>query len=428
MTLAPQHSTQRRPVAPKLLKPLDNGEIKVLLLEGVNKTGISILEKAGYQVETHAKALDPAVLREKIKDVHVIGLRSKTQLTADILGEAKKLLAIGCFCIGTNQVDLEFAADNGIAVFNSPFSNSRSVAELMISEIIALSRQLGDRNNELHRGVWNKTSKNCNEIRGKTLGIVGYGHIGAQLSVIADSMGMSVIFYDVLQIMPLGTARPVASLDELLAQADYVSLHVPETDETKNMIGARELGLMKKGAYVLQASRGTVVDIPALAAALRSGHLGGAAVDVYPVEPFANGPNFQSELIGCPNTILSPHIGGSTEEAQSSIGVEVGAALVRYVNAGTTLGAVNFPECDLRAPSADSKTVRILNVHQNVPGVLKQLNKVLSEFNIEKQICDSRGAIAYFMADLLVENEQDYQSIYDRIDALEQNVHTRLLY
>ncbi|TPX54408.1 phosphoglycerate dehydrogenase [Powellomyces hirtus] len=424
-------SPARQPVKagpPKALKPFNNGEIKILLLEGVNATGIKILENAGYQIEAHAKALSPEVLKEKIKDVHAIGLRSKTQLTAEILAEAKKLLVIGCFCIGTNQVDLEYAAAHGIAVFNSPFSNSRSVAELMICEIIALSRQLGDRTTELHQGTWNKTSKNCNEIRGKTLGIVGYGHIGAQLSVIADAMGMVVIFYDVQQIMPLGLAKPVDTLDELLAQADYVSLHVPETDETKNMIGEREVNLMKKGAYLLQASRGTVVDIPAVAAALRSGQLGGAAIDVYPVEPFANGPNFESELRGCPNTILTPHIGGSTEEAQSSIGVEVASALVRYVNNGTTLGAVNFPECDIRSPSADSKTVRLLNTHHNVPGVLKQINKVLSDFNIEKQIVDSRGPIAYLMADINVEHPEDYQKIYERIEALASNIRTRLLY
>ncbi|KAJ3021636.1 hypothetical protein HKX48_008117 [Thoreauomyces humboldtii] len=413
---------------PKALKPFNNGEIKVLLLEGVNATGIQILKNAGYQVECHAKALDPEVLKEKIKDVHVVGLRSKTQLTAEILAVAKKLLVVGCFCIGTNQVDLEYAAAHGIAVFNSPFSNSRSVAELMICEIIALSRQLGDRNNELHAGTWNKTSKNCNEIRGKTLGIVGYGHIGAQLSVIGDALGMSVVFYDVQQIMPLGTARPLDTLEELLAVADFVTLHVPETDETKNMIAAPQLAAMKRGAYLLQASRGTVVDIPAVAAALRSGQLGGAAIDVFPVEPYANGPSFESELRGCPNTILTPHIGGSTEEAQSSIGIEVAAALVRYVNNGTTAGAVNFPECDIRAPSAESKTVRLLNTHHNVPGVLKQINKILQEFNIEKQQLDSRGPIAYLMADLTVDHESDYQRISDAIEQLPSNIRTRLLY
>ncbi|KAI8816693.1 uncharacterized protein EV422DRAFT_544518 [Fimicolochytrium jonesii] len=417
-----------RQSVPKILKPFDNAEVKVLLLEGVNPTGIKLLEKAGYQVECHSKALPLEILKEKIKDVHAIGIRSKTQLTAEVLAEAKKLLVVGCFCIGTNQVDLEYAASQGIAVFNSPFSNSRSVAELMICEIIALSRQLGDRTTEMHQGMWNKTAKGCNEIRGKTLGIVGYGHIGSQLSVIADGLGMFVSFYDIQQIMPLGMAKPVDTLDELLTTADYISLHVPETEETRNMIGARELKLMKKGSYLLQASRGTVVDIPALAEALRSGHLGGAAIDVFPVEPFANGPNFESELRGCPNTIITPHIGGSTEEAQSSIGTEVGSAMVRYINNGTTQGAVNFPECDLRAPAAESKTVRLLNTHHNVPGVLKAINKILSDINIEKQIVDSRGAIAYLMADISVEDVASYQTIYDRVQALPQNIRTRLLY
>ncbi|KAJ3176951.1 hypothetical protein HDU85_006481 [Gaertneriomyces sp. JEL0708] len=412
---------------PKALKPFHQGDVKILLLEGVNKTGVEILQRAGYSVECHAKALDPEVLREKIKDVHAVGIRSKTQLTADILKDAKKLLVVGCFCIGTNQVDLEYAATHGIAVFNSPFSNSRSVAELMICEIIALSRQIGDRNKEMHTGQWQKTSKNCMEIRGKTLGIVGYGHIGAQLSVIAEALGMNVIFHDVVQMMPLGTARQVASIDELLSTADFVTLHVPETDETKNMIGDREIRLMKPTAHLLQASRGTVVDIPALAAALKEGRLGGAAVDVFPVEPFANGPDFVSELKGCPNTILTPHIGGSTEEAQSSIGVEVASALVRYINSGTTQGAVNLPECALRSICADSKTVRVLNVHHNVPGVLKTINKNLQDFNIEKQICDSRGNVAYMMADVTVETEKDLDAIYERLEGMQHNVRTRLL-
>ncbi|KAI8904738.1 hypothetical protein EDD86DRAFT_194372 [Gorgonomyces haynaldii] len=412
----------------KNLKPFDVKEIKVLLLEGLNATGVNILKGAGYQVETHPKALSEELLREKIKDVHAIGIRSKTKLTASILKEAKNLKVIGCFCIGTNQVDLEYAAHHGIAVFNSPFSNSRSVAEMVIAQVIALSRQLGDRNTELHNGVWNKTSNNCREIRGKTLGIIGYGHIGSQLSVLADSMGMSVIFYDILQQMPLGTARAVSSLPELLSSADFVTLHVPETPETKNMIGAKELSLIKKGGFLINASRGTVVDIPALCQSLKSGHLAGCAVDVFPVEPFANGKNFTSELMGCPNTILTPHIGGSTEEAQSSIGIEVGNALVRYINTGSTLGSVNFPEADIRSPSADSKTIRIINVHQNVPGVLKQINRVLSDFNIEKQYCDSKDAIAYFMADVTIEVESDMQVIYDAIASMQENISTRILY
>ncbi|KAJ1342956.1 hypothetical protein BSLG_002463 [Batrachochytrium salamandrivorans] len=354
------------------------------------------------KVEAHAKALPEALLKEKIKDVHAIGIRSKTQLTADVLKEAKKLMAVGCFCIGTNQVDLEYAASHGISVFNSPFSNSRSVAEMAIAEIIALSRQLGDRNTEMHNGIWNKTSSSCKEIRGKVLGIVGYGHIGSQLSVLADSFGMSIIFYDTLQIMPLGTAKRVSTLKELLSTADFVTLHVPETDETKNMIGESS----------------TVVDILALKAALVSGHLAGAAVDVYPVEPFTNGKHFESELIGCPNTLLTPHIGGSTEEAQSSIGVEVGSALTRFINSGSTLGAVNFPEADIRSISMGANTVRVINCHHNVPGVLKQINRILSKFNIEKQICDSKGSVAYLMADILVDSEKDLIQIFDGISAI----------
>jgi D-3-phosphoglycerate dehydrogenase len=299
---------------------------------------------------------------------------------------------------------------------------------MVIAQIIALSRQMCDRNTELHQGIWNKTSSQCHEIRGKSLGIVGYGHIGSQLSVLADSMGMRVYFFDILQTMPLGTAKPLPTIEELLKTCDFISLHVPETAETKNMIGKREFDLMKKGAVFINASRGTVVDIPALAAALKSGHLQGAAVDVYPVEPFKNGPGFETELIGCPNTILTPHIGGSTEEAQSSIGIEVGNALVRFINTGSTLGSVNFPEVDIRAPSADSMTIRIINVHQNVPGVLKQINKTLSDYNIEKQICDSKDAIAYFMADVTVENEGDMQIIYEALNKIPENILTKILY
>ncbi|KAH6585028.1 hypothetical protein BASA61_007100 [Batrachochytrium salamandrivorans] len=384
-------------------KPFNACNIKVLLLEGVNQTGIKILTNAGYQVEAHAKALPEALLKEKIKDVHAIGIRSKTQLTADVLKEAKKLMAVGCFCIGTNQVDLEYAASHGISVFNSPFSNSRSVAEMAIAEIIALSRQLGDRNTEMHNGIWNKTSSSCKEFVEKYSALL-------------------------VMIMPLGTAKRVSTLKELLSTADFVTLHVPETDETKNMIGEVELALMRKGTYLINASRGTVVDILALKAALVSGHLAGAAVDVYPVEPFTNGKHFESELIGCPNTLLTPHIGGSTEEAQSSIGVEVGSALTRFINSGSTLGAVNFPEADIRSISMGANTVRVINCHHNVPGVLKQINRILSKFNIEKQICDSKGSVAYLMADILVDSEKDLIQIFDGISAIPENISTRLLY
>lgn len=309
--------------------------------------------------------------------MHVIGIRSKTKLSARVLKEARNLIVVGCFCIGTNQVDLQYAADHGIAVFNSPFSNSRSVAELVIAEIIALARQLGDRSNEMHNGTWNKVSNKCWEIRGKTLGritsrhainslayvsigIIGYGHIGAQLSVLAEAMGMTVIFYDVVNLMALGTARQVETLEDLLAGSDFVTCHVPELPETKNMIGQQQLDHMKKGSYLINASRGTVVDIPALIHAMRSGKIAGAALDVYPNEPAGNGDYFDSDLNAwgadlraLKNLILTPHIGGSTEEAQGAIGIEVGQALVRYVNEGSTLGAVNVPEVALRSLTMD---------------------------------------------------------------------------
>lgn len=332
--------------------------------------------------------------------MHVIGIRSKTKLSARVLKEAKNLIVVGCFCIGTNQVDLQYAADHGIAVFNSPFSNSRSVAELVIAEIIALARQLGDRSNEMHSGTWNKVSNKCWEIRGKTLGalpfldrgglckvpytsatgIIGYGHIGAQLSVLAEAMGMSVIFYDVVNLMALGTASQVPTLEALLAQADFVTCHVPELPETKNMIGRKEFDHMKNGSYLINASRGTVVDIPALILAMRSGKIAGAALDVYPNEPAGNGDYFNSDLNtwgidlrSLKNLILTPHIGGSTEEAQSAIGVEVGQALVRYVNEGTTLGAVNLPEVALRSLTMDEPNhARVIYIHKNIPGVLRK--------------------------------------------------------
>ena len=412
----------------KHLRPFNTQEVKILLLENVSQVAVDNFRREGYQVEFHSKALPEELLKEKIAHAHAVGIRSKTHLTASVLECAKNLLAIGCFCIGTNQVDLDYAASRGIGVFNSPFSNSRSVAEMTIANIIFLARQMGDRNNEVHRGVWNKVSKACFEIRGKMLGIIGYGHIGSQLSVLAESMGMNVMFFDILQIMPLGCAEPKSSLSELLREADFVTLHVPSTPDTANMIGKEELALMKKGSYLINASRGNVVVIPDLVEALKSGHLAGCAVDVYPKEPHSNSTNFVTELQGCPNTILSPHIGGSTEEAQFAIGCEVSANLQKYINNGSTLGAVNFPECDLRMPSVTSKTARIVNLHNNVPGVLKQINKILSDFNIEKQICDSKGPIAYFMADIASENVEDLRSIYSQIESIDDNILTRILY
>ncbi|RHZ52884.1 hypothetical protein Glove_456g12 [Diversispora epigaea] len=421
---------------PKQLKPFNSGDIKVLLLENVNQSAVEILTKEGYQVETHPKALPEDVLIEKIRNVHCIGIRSKTKLTQKVLQEAKKLLVIGCFCIGTNQVNLEFSAKQAIAVFNSPFSNSRSVAELVISEIIALSRQLGDRNIELHSGIWNKVSANCYEIRGKSLGIIGYGHIGSQLSVLAEAMGLTVYFHDILQLMPLGSAKQVGSLEELLELSDFITIHVPETEETKNMIGENEINKMKKESYLINASRGTVVHIPALVKSLKSGHLAGAALDVYPREPGSNGPHFDdqlntwtSELLKCKNVILTPHIGGSTEEAQKSIGIEVSTALYKYINYGTSIGAVNFPEIDLRAIQiTEERKIRILFAHHNVPGVLKEINEILSNHNVEKQYSDSRGEIAYMMADVSDVDENDISKIYASISSTKSNILTRIVY
>ncbi|KAF9300746.1 hypothetical protein BGZ74_007544 [Mortierella antarctica] len=374
----------------KVLKPFNTANIKILLLENVNETAVSAMRAQGYQVETHAKALAEDVLIEKIRDVHCIGIRSKTKLTKKVLDAAEKLGVIGCFCIGTNQ--------------------------------------LGDRNNEMHQGIWSKVSANCFEIRGKTLGIVGYGHIGSQLSVLAESMGMRVFFHDVVPLMPLGTSKQVNSLDELLEMSDFVTLHVPETEDTKNMIGEHELNRMKQGSFLINASRGTIVQIPALAKALRSGHLGGAAVDVFPKEPAANGKFFESELVGCPNTLLTPHIGGSTEEAQSMIGVEVSQALIKFINNGTSIGAVNFPEVDLRAIRDEENSIRLCYTHMNVPGVLLRITNILAEHNVDKQFSDSKGKIAYLMADISDVTPEQIQEIYQRVSETPTNIVTRVLY
>ncbi|KZW01951.1 hypothetical protein EXIGLDRAFT_708543 [Exidia glandulosa HHB12029] len=419
----------------KVLHPIAQDEIKLLLLENISQDAVRAFEKQGFQVDHFTKAWSEEELIAKIGQYHAIGIRSKTKITEPVLKAASKLLVIGCFCIGTNQVDLVTAARAGIPVFNSPFSNSRSVAELVMAEIISLSRQLFDRAYEMRTGVWNKVSKNCYEIRGKTLGIVGYGHIGSQLSVLAESFGMRVLFYDVLILMPLGSARQVETLDELLSQSDFVTLHVPELPETTNMISAPQLAAMKKGAYLINNARGRVVDIPALVDAVKSGHLAGAALDVYPSEPGSNGSAFDDKLNSfatglrsLPNIILTPHIGGSTEEAQRMIGDEVASALTRYLNYGSTIGAVNFPEVDLRAIAAEqANQVRVCHVHVNQPGVLREVNDILSPFNVEKQYTDSKGAVAYLMADIADVTPRDVQSIYDRISQTRANILTRLL-
>ncbi|ORX41068.1 hypothetical protein BD324DRAFT_586233 [Kockovaella imperatae] len=412
------------------------GKQRILLLENINLDAAEYLKKAGFEVDHVTKAYSEEELVAKLPAYDAVGIRSKTKITAKVIDACPKLLVIGCFCIGTNQVDLLKAAQRGVAVFNSPFSNSRSVAELVIAEIISLSRQLLDRSSEMRAGIWNKLSKGCWEIRGKTLGIVGYGHIGSQLSVLAEAFGMSVIYYDVIPLMPLGSARQVDSLQELLNRADFVTLHVPEIPDTIGMMGAAEFAHMKKGSYFINNARGKVVDLDALASALESGHLAGAAVDVYPKEPGANGPGFNDNLgpfiprlRQIPNLILTPHIGGSTEEAQRAIGSEVSTALSRYLDVGTTLGAVNFPEVDLRAiTTQDERHIRVCHVHKNEPGVLKRVNNILADHNIEKQFSDSKGDIAYLMADISDVGEEEVENIYKQISAASSNILTRLLY
>ena len=397
---------------------------KVLLLEDVASVAVKKLEAAGYEVETMKGALTEEELRDKIRDVHAVGIRSRTPITSRVLDNANKLLCIGCFCIGTDKVDLSAAAMKGVPVFNSPYQNSRSVAELIVAQIISLARQTGDRNMEMHQGIWKKTARGCLEIRGKTLGIVGYGHIGSQLSVLAEAMGMRVIFYDIHSQMPLGNSKPVSDLATLLKSSDFVTLHVPQTPETKNMIGSKEIALMSPGSFLLNASRGTVVVIPDLIEALQKGHLGGAYLDVYPEEPTENGAtDLFLELSKCPNTILSPHIGGSTTEAQIAIGEEVAHRFSSFITTGNTWGAVNFPQIDL-AYSGEG-THRILNVHANRPGVLKEINNILSIYNIEGQTLRTQKNIGYFIVDV---DSQFSDEIRERIAAIDASIKTRNVY
>ncbi|MFN7136296.1 MAG: phosphoglycerate dehydrogenase, partial [Thermomonas sp.] len=333
---------------PKKKTSFPKQDIRVLLLEGISASAVEAFRAAGYtQIETHAKALPEDTLKERIAQAHIIGIRSRTQLTVDVLAEARRLIAVGCFCIGTNQVDLDAAELAGIPVFNAPYSNTRSVAELVVAQAVMLMRGIPQKNAQCHRGVWDKSAAGSHEVRGKTLGIIGYGHIGTQVGVLAEALGMRVLFHDIQTKLALGNAQPAAGLDDLLARADVVTLHVPETPATQWMIGSEKLGRMKPGAHLINASRGSVVVIDALADALATGRLAGAAVDVFPAEPEANGPGFESRLRGFDNVLLTPHVGGSTLEAQDNIGTEVAAKLVRYSDNGSTLSAVNFPEVAL---------------------------------------------------------------------------------
>lgn len=379
---------------------LDKSKIKIVLLEGVHPSALQSLQDDGYcNIDAVATALSGDELKERIKDAHFVGIRSRTQLTEDVFAAAPKLVAVGCFCIGTNQVDLKAATRHAVAVFNAPYSNTRSVAELVLAEAILLLRGIPHRNAAAHRGEWLKNAKNSHEIRGKKLGIIGYGNIGSQLSVLAEGLGMKVYFYDVVTKLPMGNATQVSSLYELLGKVDIVSLHVPQTPATEWMIGAKELAAMRNDAVLLNASRGTVVDIEALEQALSKQQILGAAIDVFPSEPRSNDEEFISPLRAFDNVILTPHIGGSTMEAQENIGREVAEKLAKYSDVGTTLTSVNFPEVALPAHPGQH---RILHVHHNVPGVLSAINQIFSEnaINISGQYLQTNDQIGYVVIDV----------------------------
>ena len=406
------------------LTSFPKSQIKVLLLENIHAHAHEIFRNEGYQVEVLSGALGEEALAQRIHDVHILGIRSKTQVTPAVLANANRLLTIGAFCIGTNQIDIAAAKARGIACFNAPFGNTRSVAEMVLAEVVMLARRLGQRSNEMHRGTWRKVSADCHEVRGKTLGIVGYGNIGMQVGTLAEHFGMRVLFHDLVSKLPLGNARGCNTLAEVLKNSDFLTLHVPATPLTKCLIGSKELELMQKGSHLINASRGSVVDIPALVQALKSGHLAGAAIDVFPEEPESNVEDYRTPLQGLENVILTPHIGGATEEAQANIGEEVPTSLIRYMNTGSTLRSVNLPEVNLQ-PTAD--THRILNIHKNVPGVLSEINRIVADLgaNIQAQSLATDADVGYLVLDTdrAVSNE-----VKAAIEALKTSIRTRILY
>lgn len=404
---------------------LDKSKIKFVLLEGVHQNAIDAIKAAGYtNIEYHKKALDGQELLDAVKDAHFLGIRSRTFVTEEVLAHAPKLIAIGCFCIGTNQVDLNTAKQRGIPVFNAPFSNTRSVAELVLGEILLLMRQVPTANAEVHRGIWNKSAAGSNEVRGKNLGIIGYGHIGSQLSILAEAIGMRVYFYDIENKLPLGNAQQVSSLDELLAISDAISLHVPENASTKNLLNATNLPKVKKDAVVINAARGTVVDIDALVDVLKAGHIRGAALDVFPEEPASISDPFISPLTEFDNVILTPHIGGSTSEAQANIGSEVANKFVKYSDNGSTLSAVNFPEVSLPEHSG---TKRLLHIHTNKPGILNKINQVFVDLNVNiaAQFLQTDPQIGYVVID--VESEHTDEAL-KRLKEIDGTIKSRVLY
>ncbi len=403
----------------------DKSKLKILLLEGIHPSAERIFRDAGYQnIETVKTALTGEELKSRLEGVHFLGIRSRATLTRDIFEAADKLVAVGCYCIGTNQVDLTAATEHGVVVFNAPYSNTRSVAELVLAEAILLLRGIPEKNAKVHRGDWAKTANDSFEIRGKTLGIVGYGSIGSQLSVLAEGFGMRVIFYDVVSKLPLGNASQIPSLEALLGQADIVTLHVPDLPSTRNLIDQERISQMKPKSILINASRGTVVDIDALTKALADSHLLGTAIDVFPVEPKSNNDEFLSPLRGFDNAILTPHIGGSTQEAQENIGVEVAEKLVRYSDNGSTLTSVNFPEVAL-PPHPNHH--RVLHVHENRPGVLSAINTVFAEnqINIGSQFLQTSDKIGYVVIDV----DRDYSDVaLEKLSEIEGTIRCRVLF
>ncbi|SPX82001.1 phosphoglycerate dehydrogenase [Moraxella ovis] len=404
---------------------LQKDKIRFLLLEGVHDNALKTLNAAGYtNIEYIKSALDEAELIEKIKEAHFVGIRSRTQLTRKVLEAAEKLIAIGCYCIGTNQVDLDAALELGIPVFNAPYSNTRSVAELVLAETIMLMRGVPEKNAVVHRGGWNKSAKDSYEVRGKTMGIVGYGSIGSQLSVLAESLGMNVIYHDAVTKLPLGNAVQVGDLDELFAKADVVTLHVPDLPSTRNMMTKAEFDKMKDGAFFINAARGGCVDIDALADALKSGKILGAAIDVFPKEPKSTDEEFVSPLREFDNVILTPHVGGSTQEAQANIGLEVAEKFVKYSDQGDTTSAVNFPNVSIPFTAG---THRLLHIHRNVPGVLSQINASFADagINIAAQSLMTRGDVGYLVMDV---DDNDSAKAMERLRAVPETIRVRVLF
>jgi D-3-phosphoglycerate dehydrogenase len=406
---------------------LAKDRIRILLLEGIADSAVDLFGGAEYRtIHREKRALEGRALVEAVKGVHILGIRSRTEVTEEVLDAADRLIAIGCFCIGTNQVDLRAAARRGVAVFNAPFSNTRSVAELTLAEAVILLRGILDKSNAAHQGGWDKSAANSWEMRGKTLGIIGYGNIGSQLSVLAEAFGMRVLYHDHSAKLPHGNAQQAASLNDLLALSDVVSIHVPETPETVGMIGAAQLARMKPSAVFINNARGTVVDVEALAAALRERRILGAAVDVFPVEPKRNGESFASPLQGLPNVILTPHIGGSTAEAQDRIGVEVARKLVEYSDTGTTVGAVNLPQVQLPARPTGA---RWTHLHRDAPGILSRINESFGRrhLNIAAQYYQTDSELGYVVVES-VEARAEAEAILAELRALPGTVRSRLIY